>query len=450
MDSYLIGQTPLSDGGSPITDYILYRGTTSGTETFYQEGYFAPTYLFYNNTSVIVGDQYFYTIAAINNVGTGPQSSEVNGTVVSVPSDPLNFLATPAINKISLSWDPPASFGALNLTGYWIYKGFSAGTVNWIINAGNVTSYDDSAVAIGQQYYYQIVAYNFLGNGTASSQVSAIPITIPSKPLSLRSTPSNNGTNLTWTDPTFDGRSPIINFAIYRGTTSGGEVWIANTTGTETSYNDTTPVAGTYYYYVIAVNAIGNSSASGEVSSMPITAPSAPINLMITQGIDSLYLNWTTPASNGVFAITGYELYRSNTAGTETAYKAVGTLFYNDTGLTVGDDYFYYVTAINGIGTSPFSNEVNDMAINFTSVPLNLQAYSYVNGVNLTWTPPTSNGFSPITGYEIFRGTTSGSETSFAFIENTTMFFDTQIEIGQRYFYTVAGNQCSGIRPCFK
>ncbi len=74
MDSYLIGQLPLSDGGSPITDYILYRGTTSGTETFYREGYFAPTYLFYNDTSVIVGDQYFYTIAAINNVGTGPQS----------------------------------------------------------------------------------------------------------------------------------------------------------------------------------------------------------------------------------------------------------------------------------------------------------------------------------------------------------------------------------------
>jgi titin len=202
-----------------------------------------------------------------------------------------------------------------------------------------------------------------------------------------------------------------------------------------------------YYYYVIAVNAIGNSSASGEVSSTPITAPSVPINLIITQGIDCLYLHWTTPASNGGSAIIGYELYRSNTAGTETAYKAIGTLFYNDTGLVLGDNYYYKVVAINGIGTSPFSNEVNDTVINFTSVPLNLQAYPIVNGVNLNWTLPTSNGFSPITGYEIFRGTTSGSETYFATIGNITSYSDTPVGIGQRYFYTVAAINALGVSP---
>jgi hypothetical protein len=75
-------------------------------------------------------------------------------------------------------------------------------------------------------------------------------------------------THLTWSESDTGG-SPITNFKVLRGTTSGGETFLANT-GTATKYNDTTANPNTTYYYrVVAVNAKGESCGSNEVIAKP-------------------------------------------------------------------------------------------------------------------------------------------------------------------------------------
>jgi BNR repeat-like domain/Dockerin type I domain len=66
------------------------------------------------------------------------------------------------------------------------------------------------------------------------------------------------------------GNSPISSYQILRGTTSGGEVPIATVTGTQTggTYTDltATDTTQTYYYKVLAVNAVGTSCGNNEIA----------------------------------------------------------------------------------------------------------------------------------------------------------------------------------------
>lgn len=79
--------------GPGITGYKVFRGTTAGGEgtTPIQT---VGNVLTYNDTTVVPGLPYFYKVAAVNSVGTGPDSSEVTGTAPA-PSAPPRLLTLP-------------------------------------------------------------------------------------------------------------------------------------------------------------------------------------------------------------------------------------------------------------------------------------------------------------------------------------------------------------------
>ena len=81
------------DGGSPITGYAIYRGLAPGTATDH-----ASTGLTagYTDTDVSNGTTYYYQVAALNALGTGPRSNEVSAA----PTAP-----TPTPAPTPLPWD---------------------------------------------------------------------------------------------------------------------------------------------------------------------------------------------------------------------------------------------------------------------------------------------------------------------------------------------------------
>jgi hypothetical protein len=76
---------PSSDGGAPITDYAVYRGTASRSEVFLAK---TGGPLTYTDTGLTNGATYWYTVAAINSAGTGAQSNERSATPVAPPPAP--------------------------------------------------------------------------------------------------------------------------------------------------------------------------------------------------------------------------------------------------------------------------------------------------------------------------------------------------------------------------
>jgi hypothetical protein len=143
-----------------------------------------------------------------------------------------------------------------------------------------------------------------------------------------------------------------------------------------TGYTDGTAANGTTYYYkVTAVNGGGGSGYSNEASATPEpTAPPAPTNLTATAGSALVNLAWT--ASSGA---TSYSVYRGlSTGGESTTPIATGvaSTSYKDSGLVDGTTYYYYVTAINGGGTSGPSNEASAMPEQVPSYPAGLSFFS--------------------------------------------------------------------------
>ena len=68
---------PSSDGGSPVTGYRLYRGTTAGGESRTPIADHVTSRSF-TDTSVANGTTYYYRVAAVNAQGTSPPSNEAH------------------------------------------------------------------------------------------------------------------------------------------------------------------------------------------------------------------------------------------------------------------------------------------------------------------------------------------------------------------------------------
>src|SRR5205807_1058163 len=194
------------------------------------------------------------------------------------------------------------------------------------------------------------------------------PNSPPSAPQNLAATGGNAQVTLTWQAPASDGGSPVTNYKIYRGVASGSET-LLTTVGAVTSYTDTAVTNGvTYYYQVSALNSVGEGPRSNEASATPNapppppppTPPSAPTNLVATAGNAQVTMTWQAPASNGGSPITNYRIYRGTSSNGETLLATIGNvLTYTDTAVTNGVTYYYQVSAVNGAGEGPRSNEVS-------------------------------------------------------------------------------------------
>ncbi len=208
---------------------------------------------------------------------------------------------------------------------------------------------------------------------------------------------------------------------------------------TTTSYSDSGLTNGTTYYYeVTAVNTVGESSKSGELSATPQAppVPSAPQNLSATAGNASVSLSWTAPTIGGP-SFT-YNVSRGTSANGETLLASgVAGPSFNDGGLTNGTTYYYKVTATNSIGTGSSSNEASatPKAPPVPSAPQNLSATAGNASVSLSWTAPTIGG--PSFTYNVYRSTTSGTEALVKPGVTTTSYTDSGLSNGTTYFYKV-------------
>ena len=358
--------------------------------------------------------------------------------VILTPTAPT-LTTSGATRAVNLSWAAPADNGGAPVSSYRVLRGTSAGSLAQIGTASGL-SFADTTGTPGTAYVYAVSAVNAAGVGDPSNTSSATSVDVPDAPT-LTVTTASGGANLAWTVPAAHGAA-ITGYQIARGTAAGAETLLTTVTGA--SFADASlPPGPTYFYTVTAVNSVGASPVSNEVSVITATAP-GPTTLTATGGAGAITLAWTA-ANNGGAPLTAYTIRRGGFPGTETTLATLSgtTLSYTDTAVTPGTAYYYTVTATNAVGSGPLSNEPNATAFTTASAPT-LTGTGGSGQVNLTWTTP-SNGGSAITGYQIFRGSAAGGEALVQTITTGTVYIDPGLMANTAYYYRVAAVNGAGV-----
>ncbi|MDX1611277.1 MAG: fibronectin type III domain-containing protein, partial [Candidatus Thermoplasmatota archaeon] len=409
---------PEDDGGVPIQAWEIHRGT--GPEDLALHVQLAndpatPTTT-YIDQSLRDGATYTYAVRAVNDVGPGTLSANVQGTAPVQPDAPSGLDADrgPGPGEITVSWTPPDDDGGLPVTSYRIYEGTTGGTLLEEVGPSS-RSWTHSGIANGATKTYRVSAVNEVGESPSTPAIQASAPDVPGEPLdpSALPGPEVGQVTVTWETPLDDGGLPITGYRIYRGTDAGSLSELAQVGVTKEFLDETVDQGSTYTYQIHALNEAGEGVGSAIAETPAPAFPSRVRDLAIERGpgAGELTLTWTEPADPGGSTIQGYRIYRSMD-GEGPAFRAeVGDVAsFTDGGLAEGEEATYWVTAFNLDGESNLPEPVSERAPTRPGAPTDLRKYAGPgSGVTtIRWTAPEDTGGIALDGYSIYRADVPG------------------------------------------
>ena len=393
----ILYKAPASNGGAAITSYTASSIPGNITGTLNQAG---------DGTIIVTGltedTEYTFTVRATNSVGASTASAASNNIITdTTPTVPNNKVA-PAVSGTAIRGQ------TLTTTiGTWTKVPAPTYSYQWQragVNISGATSNTYTLVSadVGSTIRCVITATNILGTVSANSNTtSTVAAVVPGAPTISTATATGGTTaSVTFTAPSDNGGAAITS---YTASSSPG-----NITGTLNQANGgTITVTGLttdteYTFTVRATNSSGTSNVS--TASNSIRTFAVPVNTAIPVISGSAVVGRVITASTGTW--TGnptrytYQWQRSG-ANIGGATSSTYTLGSSDGGST---SIWCVVTAINAAGNTSVKTGI----INYVLVPTapgavqNLIAESVSSqSATLSWEAPSSDGFSPITGYDI-------------------------------------------------
>jgi len=243
---------------------------------------------------------------------------------------PSQLTATPNNQSALLSWQHPSS----PPYGYNIYRSADGGSSYSKVNSSAVlypnSSYTDSGLTNGSNYYYYVVSVNSDGFESAASnivQVTPTNLNPPAAPTGLTVSDLGLGDSLkiSWNP---NSESDLSYYTLYWGSTSHSYTQSQNFSKSVTS----TTISGlttdvTYYFALTATNTSQkessySSEASGKPTNFPVAVriPAMITDLRVERGVDQsgnftndLILKWTKPTvdtKGDPISVVSFDIYR--------------------------------------------------------------------------------------------------------------------------------------------
>ena len=445
----------------------------------------------------------------------GPYSNTVSVTLDSFASvpPPKNLRVTqntPAFREsqaqVILYWDAPSLPEGVTPDAYRFERAPVDEEFALLSNTGNIYFVDVTSTP-GVLYKSRIILEATLDSGETilsepSNEVTFTRVVwpVPNAPrdLTVTSAPGSGTADLSWEAPSprteyrdYPADSGVTGYRVLRrvsGSTSTHEVLEEDTGSTSTSYTDTSAQADVVYEYAIkAINPAGVSEASDSATTVRLSTPRVPRNLVseVTQGFlgeGTITFTWDLPEIPDIenypadSGITRYHLLRRVTHSSpgETPdltdrffellkFDAMATTTYTITNeLRRPELYYQYVLkAENAAGTSGASEPTTSQRETWPppgNLPRNVRlsaiggGFDAGNGILVEWDPPapavasdlealdwygypTDHG---ITEYEITRSI-NGAKTETSVNSDITSHLFTGLSTGSSYEFTLAG-----------
>jgi Fibronectin type III domain len=447
-----INWTAPNDGGSAITGYEVYDATATGGESQLLPPACSVTATDTSCTvSLTPGQPYFFEVVAVNANGTSAVSSEVTATPTSAAGAPTGVTATAGTGRATVNWTAPTNPSS-PVAKYWVYESTTPGGEDLsgtpVCATATGTSCTVSNLANGTPYYFVVVADLQNGNTSASTETTATPIAAAD---GVTASAANASATVSWS-----AAAGASGYQVFDSTTPGAENLSGAAACTSTKSDCT--VSGlsngtTYYFEVVATNSGGSASPSSEVSSTPMTVPTAPAGVAVTSGNGVLNVSWKAPTADGGSPVTGYQVFVAATKGGENLSGAAGCTTTSATscqltGLTNGTAYFVVVVADNAAGASSASSEQSATPSTVPGAPDDVSITPGAGSATIQWNAPGNDGGSAVTGYEVFAATTAGGEqlsgTPTCSTKGTSCSI-TGLVPGTTYYFVVLATNVNGV-----
>ena len=458
----LFWDAPDDDGGEDVTRYEWRQGTS---------GSWMDIGLTFTKTvgSLTNGTTYTFQVRAINDVRYGPHASVTGRPIATpeAPGPPRNLKAQAGDVQVTLTWDPPASNGGATITRYeW-----SQDPNNWLTNQTTTTrTVTITNLNNGTAYTFYVRARNSEGPGDPAS-VTSTPAepTAPGAPTNFRASPGNARVTLSWSPPTSNGGSEIIEYQWSQDQVTWNVVNAATLRVTATDLNND----ATYTFYVRAKNSVdvgpaatttatpsasggtggGSGGGGGGGGGAQGSVPGPPRNLSASPGTRQVDLSWSPPTDDGGSAITGYLIEVSEDGG--SSWRALANTestvtTFEHTGLDPQTTRHYRVYSINSIGTGPPSNVASATTVATPPGALGRLVAEAVDSsrIDLSWSAPRDDGGNMIAGYQIQFSADQGLSWS-VLVVNTgsteTTYSDVDLAPGTTRYYRVLAINSVGL-----
>jgi fibronectin type 3 domain-containing protein len=419
------------------TSYEVWRGASNNLLQPTKIG--SPTAPSYDDTSAAPGKLYFYWVKAKSAAPLTSQWSASNGGSRNTAA-PKSVAASDGTytDKVRVTWSAVA--GA---TSYEVWRGPSYNPSSATkIGSPTTLLYDDTSAVPGTLYFYWVKSR------------SAAPVTSQWSASDSGSRNTAAPTGVAASDGTYTGKVRVTWNAV-AGATSY-EVWrglaynfsSATSIGIPTapSYDDTSAVAGTKYYYSVkAKSAAGTSQvSSSNTGYRALAAPAAPTGVAASDGMytDKVRVTWSAVAG-----ATSYEVWRgplhqplaAMRIGSPTAPS------YDDPSAAPRMPYFYWVKATNAVGTS----QVSSSDTGYCGVLGGPPASTAVEASDGTYTDKVRVAWSVVAGatsYGVWRGTSNDPALAASIGSATASpYADTSAVAGKTYYYWVVATTAAGM-----
>ncbi len=376
------------------------------------------------------------------------------------PGAPTALSALAGDGSVSLSWNAPSFDGGSELTGYGVYRGTSPGSETFLESTGTGTSFVDSTAQNGTTYYYKVSAENALGEGPLSNEAQATPSDLVPPVLPLPTLDSFNRpdefpvsdagrwSGATGVNGTAEGCLKVVSNQLASNKTTTCTGFRSNTQyGPDTEVwtkIGVLPGANNHIRLKARLQQVGTTGYDGY---MLRTNQLAGADEVALERID-----------NGVF-VRLLTLNRELAAGDTLLLRVHGSTleaWHNDgttwARLGTTSDSTYAGAGYVGIGLRGLTGRLDDFGARGGSatppgVPTGLSAFAGDASATLSWTAPTFDGGSALTGYRVYRGTTPGNESFLQSVGTVTSFADSGLTNGQTYYYKVSAVNAVGEGP---